>query len=100
MTTRSQLPLAAAALAAFLIGGCGRAPAPGGPTILSDAEFTKKYEAPTPLRAFNEPPSNLECNPKPTQDEINSAQGVYQDYYMSAKRAASIGIPIVNASGQ
>jgi hypothetical protein len=44
--------------------------------------------------------SGLDCSQKPTQDEINTANLIYQDYYMSAKRAASIGIPIVNASGE
>jgi hypothetical protein len=36
------------------------------------------------------------CNPVPTQAEINTAEMNYQDYYMSAKRALSLGIPIVN----
>lgn len=31
---------------------------------------------------------------------MNTAEAFYQDYYLSAKRAASLGIPIMNASGQ
>ena len=46
------------------------------------------------------PRNALDCSQKPTQAEINTADLIYQDYYMSAKRAASIGIPIVNASGE
>jgi hypothetical protein len=42
----------------------------------------------------------VECSPKPTQNDVNTAELTYQDYYMSAKRAASLGIPIVNASAQ
>src|SRR6266705_470331 len=43
--------------------------------------------------------NGLECSPKPTQDEVNTAELAYQDYFLSSTRAASLGIPIVNASG-
>jgi hypothetical protein len=88
-----------------LAAACVRPEAPQratGPRILTDAEFRQQFpkEISSPLRALLDTQTVLECSPKPTQDEINTTQGLYQDYYMSAKRAASVGIPIVNASAQ
>jgi hypothetical protein len=66
---------------------------PATPSAASEQETTPPHTALVSSSA-------LDCSQKPTQDEINTANLIYQDYYMSAKRAASIGIPIVNASGE
>src|SRR5690242_20148496 len=64
---------------------------PATPRTLSEQEVKRQDTAFVPKNA-------LDCSQKPTQAEVNTANLVYQDYYMSAKRAVSIGIPIVNAS--
>jgi hypothetical protein len=66
---------------------------PAAQRTMSEQEVKRQDTAFAPRNA-------LDCSQKPTQAEINTADLIYQDYYMSAKRAASIGIPIVNASGE
>lgn len=92
----------------FVVWGCAPAEdyAPeisgAAPMVLeTDALFASfPQEATSTNRAFTDlPGSRLACASIPTQSEINSAEMTYQDYYMSAKRAASLNIPIVNASG-
>lgn len=96
--------LVAGVVAVLLVSACTPEPsAPTkGPRILTDTEFKQQFakEINSPASAFIETRGEPECSPKPTQDEVNTTQGVYQDRFMSAKRAASVGIPIVNASGQ
>lgn len=92
-------------LPSILFLGCGGAAPPGTtqkPMELTTAEFEQKFpqEKTSPLRAFVVKPDTPQCSPIPTQAEINTAELHYQDYYMSAKRAASLNIFIVNASGQ
>jgi hypothetical protein len=85
------------------VGSCRNQPAitPQNPTILTIKDFEERYpqEKTSRFQAFVSK-GDLQCSPIPTQDEVNTANAFYQDYYMSAKRAASLGIPIVNASGQ
>ena len=99
----SGLP-AAGVVFLLLAASCG-APAPSaliGPRILTEAEFEQEFaqELQSPKVALIASRSIPECSPQPTQHEVNTTQGMYQDSYMSAKRAASVGIPIVNASSQ
>jgi hypothetical protein len=92
-------------LAAVSLLGCGTSQQPSvtqGPTVLTTSEFEQKLpqEMTSPLRAFIATHSTPQCSPTPTQAEVNNAELNYQDYYMSASRAASIHIPIVSSSGQ
>lgn len=98
----------------FLVGCGGGTPPTGAPKSaeltpdqrpaeLTPAEFDRRFpqEQTSRSKAFVAARAQVaQCAAIPTQAEVNTAQLSYQDYYMSAKRAASIGIPIVNASGQ
>lgn len=89
----------------LLLVGCGQSTPPSAsqkPADLTAAEFDQKFpqERTAGTRAFIVAADTPQCSPPPTQTEINTAELHYQDYYMSAKRAASLGIPLVNASGQ
>ncbi len=65
------------------------------PRSMSEDEFRRQFKQNAYVERLG-----LECNPKPTQDEVNTAELGYSDLYLSAKRAASLGVPIVNASAE
>ena len=90
---RESKCVVAAALCALTLISNGYAQRARGREALSQQEIKRQDTAFAPK-------NGLECSPIPTQDQVNTAILSYQDYYMSAKRAASIGIPIVNASGE
>lgn len=96
-------------IATFVMIGCTNQSTPinSAPTIgnakeVTLVEFSKQFpqESSSRNRAFLANPLAPQCTTPPTQTEVNTAQLSYQDYYMSAKRAASLQIPVVNASGQ
>ena len=70
--------------------------------MISAVEFKKSFPtvALEPMSFMAPHAAPAQCDPVPTQAQINTATGQYRDYYLSAKRAASLGVSVVNASGK